>query len=528
MRRSTSSSGPSVTPAGARRYRSCASAVRACTGERENLDYTVPDGFAGSILNLQPGTEYECRFELTDPDGASGQTSHTVRVKNSNRAAAVRRRAVPSMSIRPTIKGRVRNPASPVCSQAYYGAGLGDWSVVWERRAQPGDVILMHAGLYKAGAAELRRPADDAVRRLDVADARRERSKSPITIAAAGDGEVIFDGAGNHRLFDVMASQHHIFDGLTIRNTDVAIFAGQKECLGRGRPDGQELPLRERRLRSLDRVRRVERLLHRRQPVSRPRRPLSADRLDRPAVGERRTVRFAFADELLCDQGLWPWARHRPQRDRLLPRRHRHLHLRNAGAGPGPPRVVDRHLQQRHAHVERRLRRDRRRRSQRPRLEQPRRQRRAGRLQRSTRLWRAGVLHRQHLYHVPSGVAFKFSAKPAGLFVYHNTIIGEQTARDPSANMHFRNNLFLGRDTPDRGDHDLGECDAGIQLRLTTGIVRITASLRSTPGSRPQPGSSVRTEARRLEELWHVGATSELRPARKRTASKSISTSSSD
>ena len=24
--------------------------------------YTVPDGFAGSILNLKPGTEYECRF----------------------------------------------------------------------------------------------------------------------------------------------------------------------------------------------------------------------------------------------------------------------------------------------------------------------------------------------------------------------------------------------------------------------------------------------------------------------------------
>ena len=55
------------------------------------------------------------------------------------------------------------------------------------------------------------------------------------------------------------------------------------------------------------------------------------------------------------------------------------------------------------------------------------------------------------LYHVPAGVAFKFSAKPAGLFVYHNTIIGEQMLRDPSSNMHFRNNLFLGRDTPDRG-----------------------------------------------------------------------------
>jgi hypothetical protein len=55
------------------------------------------------------------------------------------------------------------------------------------------------------------------------------------------------------------------------------------------------------------------------------------------------------------------------------------------------------------------------------------------------------------LYHVPSVNAFKFSAKPAGLFVYHNTIIGEQGSDDPTSNVHFRNNLFLGRDTPDRG-----------------------------------------------------------------------------
>ena len=40
---------------------------------RENLDYTVPDGFAGSILNLSPAREYECQFRLTDPDGVTGQ-----------------------------------------------------------------------------------------------------------------------------------------------------------------------------------------------------------------------------------------------------------------------------------------------------------------------------------------------------------------------------------------------------------------------------------------------------------------------
>jgi hypothetical protein len=47
---------------------------------RENLDYTVPDGFAGSILNLRQGTEYECQFRLSDPDGVSGPSEQTVRV----------------------------------------------------------------------------------------------------------------------------------------------------------------------------------------------------------------------------------------------------------------------------------------------------------------------------------------------------------------------------------------------------------------------------------------------------------------
>jgi hypothetical protein len=35
--------------------------------------------------------------------------------------------------------------------------------------------------------------------------------------------------------------------------------------------------------------------------------------------------------------------------------------------------------------------------------------------------------------------------------VYHNTLIGEQVVGDPYSNTHFRNNLFLGRDAPDRG-----------------------------------------------------------------------------
>ena len=44
--------------------------------------YTVPDRFAGSILDLQPDTEYEVRLTMKDPDGVSGQA-----VQNSGRCA---------------------------------------------------------------------------------------------------------------------------------------------------------------------------------------------------------------------------------------------------------------------------------------------------------------------------------------------------------------------------------------------------------------------------------------------------------
>jgi hypothetical protein len=59
--------------------------------------------------------------------------------------------------------------------------------------------------------------------------------------------------------------------------------------------------------------------------------------------------------------------------------------------------------------------------------------------------------YRNLLYHVPGGNAFKFSAVPAGILVYHNTLISEQTAQGPYSNAHWRNNLFLSRNAPNRG-----------------------------------------------------------------------------
>jgi hypothetical protein len=54
----------------------------------------------------------------------------------------------------------------------------------------------------------------------------------PIVIKGAGDGEAIFDGDGNFNLFNVMAANYNYFEGLTIRNTDVAFLAGLKKIAG--------------------------------------------------------------------------------------------------------------------------------------------------------------------------------------------------------------------------------------------------------------------------------------------------------
>src|SRR5258706_5532071 len=45
------------------------------------LQYMTPNGFAGSIFELEPGTPYECRFVMKDPDGIAGKTETTVTVR---------------------------------------------------------------------------------------------------------------------------------------------------------------------------------------------------------------------------------------------------------------------------------------------------------------------------------------------------------------------------------------------------------------------------------------------------------------
>jgi hypothetical protein len=45
------------------------------------IDYVTPNLFAGSILDLEPDTEYECRFQMIDPDGVLGEALKIVSVR---------------------------------------------------------------------------------------------------------------------------------------------------------------------------------------------------------------------------------------------------------------------------------------------------------------------------------------------------------------------------------------------------------------------------------------------------------------
>ncbi|MFH1737949.1 MAG: hypothetical protein ABIH23_02990 [bacterium] len=191
------------------------------------LDYTAPNMFAGSIFDLEPGTVYECKFEMSDPDGAQGQTSHSVSVTTRNEPRPFD--SGRTLHVYPSgYKGPKEEPHYPDLLAAYYGKGQGYWGPA---QVEPGDIILIHAGMYRADYKGYSSNLNLDFYGVYVLS-KNGTPEKPITIRAAGDGEVVFDGDGCSRLFDVTAADYTYFDGLTICNADVAIYAGLRHVAG--------------------------------------------------------------------------------------------------------------------------------------------------------------------------------------------------------------------------------------------------------------------------------------------------------
>ena len=66
--------------------------------------------------------------------------------------------------------------------------------------------------------------------------------RRPIVIRAAGDGEVVFDGDGAFRLFDVMGAAHHIFDGTHDSQHRGGVLGRRQRRRGREGTHRPELP----------------------------------------------------------------------------------------------------------------------------------------------------------------------------------------------------------------------------------------------------------------------------------------------
>lgn len=417
--------------------------------DRESMTYTVPQGFAGSILNLEPATGYECEFTLNDPDGVTGQAQQRVAISTRTEPQAFPGGRV--LHVYPADhEGPRQEPSFIGLKAAYYGEGRGDWTAVRMKKAQPGDTILIHAGLYRPDRLNYVDPLSAPFTGTWSLSLKGTAAK-PITIKAAGDGEAIFDGAANQKLFDVMATHHHIFEGLTFRNTEIAIFAGEKEVMG-----AVALTVRNCRFEDVgvgvwtenadssdflisgnlflgreDQMRLIgwNQVGQRTAGIypSHQLRSFFAIKVYGPGHVIAHNA-IAYFHDAITISTYGPPDADPERRASSIDIYNNDIHLTNddfieSDGGAHNIRIFqNRGVNAAHNGY-----------SAQPMFGGP------------------VYFYRNLLYQVPAGGAFKFSAAPAGIIAYHNTMIGEQTARDPYSNTHFRNNLFLGRDTPDRG-----------------------------------------------------------------------------
>ena len=331
----------------------------------------------------------------------------------------------------------------------------------------------MHAGLYKGDRQNYVDPLSTTFDGAYLLTAKGTADR-PIVIRAAGDGEVIFDGDGAFRLFDVMGASHHIFDGLTIRNTEVAFWAGVKDVAG-----ANGLTVRNCRIENVgvgvttqfagskdfyiadnvflgrdDR----HRVLGWANPGLYGAHPINSYYAVKVYgsghVIAHNAVAFFHDGISVCTHGV-------PEPEQELKAvaidiYNNDIHVTGddfieADGGVHNIRVMrNRGVNAAHTGL-----------SAQPIFGGP------------------AYYIRNIVYNTP--VALKF-ANPAGVIVYHNTIIAENRTAQRVSNAHFRNNLFLGTDAP-AGIAVLGGPTVVLELRLRRLSGRTAAWRRSTPGS---------------------------------------------
>lgn len=147
--------------------------------------------FAGSIVDLAPGTEYEVALTLIDPDGGGTQRVLLMRTSAEPREPA-------GMRVRHVVpSGPGGGPGTGTADDPFRGLRTAQAS------AAPGDLFVLHAGVYTEGTWTID---------------RHGTAERPIIYRGAGDGEAILDGGGRERLVSAPGVQHVWLERLTLRN----------------------------------------------------------------------------------------------------------------------------------------------------------------------------------------------------------------------------------------------------------------------------------------------------------------------
>jgi hypothetical protein len=191
---------------GGREWRSAPDLFRVEKGlhkdDKGQSSVVVPDDgwlFAGSALRLDPGTSYELKLSLADPDG--GSTEHVLK------------------------QATITEPVAPAGLRAVHvapGAGGGSGAAADPfkgltaaiQAATPGTLILLHKGTYDG----------------PIVITKSGEPGRPIILRGAGDGEAVIDGKtppqkGTGTIIDITGMHDIWFENLTIVNGYNAIKA---------------------------------------------------------------------------------------------------------------------------------------------------------------------------------------------------------------------------------------------------------------------------------------------------------------
>ena len=154
------------------------------------VDYLGVNTLAGSILFLNPGTTYEIKVDISDPDGGSASQTIT----KTTGTEPVLPTGGRTLNVIPGTSGGDGSAGNP-----YKGLATA-WS-----NALPGDIFLVHAGSYGSISGS-GKPSGSL--------------NNQIVFKAAGDGQAVIEW------IDLRYVNYIWFDGLTFKNTNAPKPAG--------------------------------------------------------------------------------------------------------------------------------------------------------------------------------------------------------------------------------------------------------------------------------------------------------------